>query len=63
MGNIKTNFVKRVGKRLFEAYPDKFTKDYNKNKEIINEIVEIKSKKIRNTVAGYVTTLKKQQAQ
>lgn len=61
MGNIKTNFVKRVGRKLYEMNADKFSDDHSKNKEIIKGIIDIKSKKLRNTIAGYVTNLKKQE--
>jgi len=50
MGNIKTSFVKRIGKSLYE-----------KNKEVIKGLIDIKSKKMRNIVAGYVTSLKRQE--
>jgi len=52
--------VKNIGKELFERYGDKFTEDFRQNKEIIKQLVEIKSKKLKNVVAGYVTSLKKQ---
>lgn len=61
MGNIKTSFVKRVGKQLYEQHADKFTEDYSKNKELIKELIDIRSKKLRNTIAGYITGLKKQE--
>ena len=61
MGNIKNNFVKRVGRKLYEMNADKFSDDYSKNREIIKGIIDIKSKKLRNTIAGYVTNLKKQE--
>ena len=61
MGNIKINFVKRVGRKLYEMNTDKFSGDYSKNREIIKGIIDIKSKKLRNTIAGYVTSLKRQE--
>ena len=61
MGNIKTSFVKRVARELYESHADKFTTDFSKNKEIIAELIDIKSKKLRNIIAGYVTHLKKQE--
>ena len=61
MGNIKTSFVKRIGKSLYDKNKDKFTLDYSKNKEVIKSLINIKSKKMRNIVAGYVTSLKKQE--
>jgi len=63
MGNIKTSFVKRVGKQLFSDHGDKFTKDYTSNKEAIDKLADIKSKKMRNIIAGYVTRLKRQAEQ
>lgn len=63
MGNIKTTFVKRVGKELYEKNKDKFTDDYSKNKEIIKGLINIKSKKLRNIIVGYVTNLKNQEGQ
>ena len=59
MGNIKTNFVKRIGKRLYDSDKEKFTDEYTKNKELVKSMVDIKSKKLRNTIAGYITKLKK----
>ena len=60
MGNIKTSFVKRVGKTVFNQHSDVFTEDFSKNKELIKGFVDIKSKKLRNFISGYVTNLKKQ---
>lgn len=60
MGRIKTSFVKYIAKDLFEKYPDKFTTNFNKNKEVLKQLIDIRSKKIRNIVAGYLTSLKKQ---
>ncbi len=61
MGRIKTTFIKRIGKDLLENHPDKFTTDFLKNKAIVDQFVEIKSKKLKNVLTGYVTSLKKQQ--
>lgn len=61
MGRIKTSFVKNIAKELFEKHSGEFTTDYSKNKDIMKNFVDIKSKKLRNVVAGYVTSLKKQE--
>lgn len=60
MGRIKTIFVKRVGRELFEANADRFTDDYSHNKKVVAELTETSSRKILNVVAGYITSLKKQ---
>lgn len=62
MGRIKTSFVKNIAKTLFETHGDKFTTDFTKNKEAIGKLVDMRSKKLTNTVVGYVTRLKKQKS-
>lgn len=62
LGNIKTSFVKRVGKQIYEQHKDNLTTDYSKNKELIKQVAEIRSKKMRNIIVGYVTTLKRQES-
>ncbi|HKZ45107.1 MAG TPA: 30S ribosomal protein S17e [archaeon] len=61
MGRIKTSFIKHVGKELFEKHPEKFGIDFEKNKPAVDEFVDVKSKKMRNIIAGYLTTLKRQE--
>ena len=60
MGRIKTIFVKRIGRELFEAHPERFTDDYAKNKAAVADMTVAKSRKILNVVAGYITSLRKQ---
>ena len=40
---------------------DRFGKDFDLNKKVVIEVAEIQSKKIRNTIAGYITRLVKQE--
>jgi len=61
VGRIKTSFIKHIAKDLFEKHADKFTTDFEKNKEIVKQLIDIKSKRMRNIVAGYLTTLKKRE--
>jgi small subunit ribosomal protein S17e len=60
MGRIKTTFIKNVGRELYEKHGDKFTTDFSKNKQVLKQLAEIKSKKLMNTIAGYITSLKNQ---
>ena len=57
MGRIKTQPVKRYAKLLLKKFPDKFTDDFEFNKKILMEVAEIKSVKLRNQLAGYITRL------
>jgi small subunit ribosomal protein S17e len=49
--------VKRISRELVERFPDRFTKDFESNKELVEALTNIKSKKLRNRVAGYMTHL------
>ncbi len=59
MGRIRTKYIKRKSKEILREYGDKFGKDFEKNKEILDEIAEIPSKKIRNKIAGCIVHLLK----
>lgn len=59
LGRIKTSFIKNIAEELMKSYGNQFTTDFRKNKEMVKQLIDIKSKKIRNMVAGYVTKLKK----
>ena len=47
--------VKRTGHTLIDKHPDKFSKDFDKNKVAIADVAEVKTKKLRNIIAGYIT--------
>ncbi|MFC1741475.1 30S ribosomal protein S17e [Nanoarchaeota archaeon] len=61
MGRIKTDMVKRTTVKLMKMYPEKFTTDFTKNKLVLNDLVVIRSKKLRNVIAGYSVRLKQAQ--
>ncbi|UCC91735.1 MAG: 30S ribosomal protein S17e [Candidatus Aenigmatarchaeota archaeon] len=55
MGRIKTISIKTLGNELIREHGKKFTDDFGKNKEILSSIKNVKSKKIKNVLAGYIT--------
>ena len=59
MGKVRINVVKRTARKLLAMYPDLFTRDFEHNKKVVKELVEVDSKKLMNQIAGYVTHLKK----
>ncbi|MBI1968291.1 30S ribosomal protein S17e [Candidatus Woesearchaeota archaeon] len=61
MGRIKTTVIERRTKELFQKYGTHFTPDFMPNKELTNRFVSVSSKKLRNSIAGYITRLKKQE--
>lgn len=60
MGRIKTTFVKNISNELFSKHSEEFSTDFSKNKEVVDKFLNVKSKKMRNIIAGYLTSLKKQ---
>ena len=55
LGNIKTLHIKQIAIQLVERFPDQFSRDFEHNKKKVAELTDIKSKEVRNRVAGYVT--------
>ena len=64
MGRIKTTLIKRSGNAVIKQYKDSFGTDYDANKIAVSRLVDVKSKKLRNIIAGHVTReMKKKQDQ
>ncbi|MBI2546045.1 30S ribosomal protein S17e [Candidatus Woesearchaeota archaeon] len=61
MGRIKTQMIKRLTLQLIKEYGrDTFRPDFNENKKLVADRLSTESsKKIRNSIAGYVTRLVK----
>jgi len=49
------NRVRRLSLKLLEEFPDRFTGDYEKNKEVLAEVALIRNKRLRNEIAGFLT--------
>lgn len=49
--------VKNIAEKVFAEHREKFTKDFNHNKKVLESLVNIKSKTLRNRIAGYITSL------
>ncbi|MGQ9513537.1 MAG: 30S ribosomal protein S17e [Thermoproteota archaeon] len=58
MGRVYTTKIKRVSKQILEQFPDTFSNDYEKNKELLKGMVDVRSKKMLNQIAGYITRIK-----
>ncbi len=59
MGKIRIILIKNISKELIGKYPNIFTTDFEKNKELLNKYAEIDSKHLRNRIAGYIVNLLK----
>jgi len=59
MGKVRTSVVKRTARKILELYPDRVSLSFEENKKLVQEVVDVKSKKLRNQIAGYLTHLVK----
>ncbi len=59
VGKVRISLVKRTARKLLELYPNEVSDDFEKNKELVKKYVYVKSKKLRNQIAGYLTHLVK----
>lgn len=50
------NRIKRLSNELLDRYPNKFTINFDENKKMISDIATVRSKILRNKVAGYITS-------
>ena len=62
MGRIKTRLVKAITAQLLEEHRDSFSTDYEDNKQKVADLTDVKSKKLRNIIAGYATRIMKAEA-
>jgi len=57
MGKVRPKQVKRIAYELLRRFPDRFSSDFEANKRVLEEIAIISSQKLRNRVAGYITSI------
>jgi small subunit ribosomal protein S17e len=58
------NRIKRISTELLQKHPDKFGLEFDANKKSLNDLAVVRSKVLRNELAGYITAhLRKQAAQ
>jgi small subunit ribosomal protein S17e len=51
--------IRRISTELIERYPEAFTADFDKNKEMLGKLTVVQSKMVRNQVAGYISKMLK----
>jgi len=57
LGRVKNVRIKLIARELLERFPDRFSKDFYKNKTALKDLVTIESKKMKNQIAGYLSRL------
>jgi small subunit ribosomal protein S17e len=49
------NRIKRISSEILEKYPENFGIDFDQNKATLKTIAIVRSKLLRNRIAGYIT--------
>lgn len=49
------NRIRRISTDLLTAYKDKFGTEFRENKKTLNELAIVRSKGLKNEIAGYIT--------
>ncbi|MDR1690912.1 MAG: 30S ribosomal protein S17e [Candidatus Methanoplasma sp.] len=55
MGRIRPTYIKRVSIELLNKYPQVFNRDFENNKEMVDNLTDVYSVTMRNRIAGYIT--------
>jgi len=54
---VRPDRVKKVARELMKRYPDQFSTDFESNKKLLTSLATLRSLKLRNQIAGYITRL------
>ncbi|MDY6770382.1 MAG: 30S ribosomal protein S17e [Candidatus Nanohaloarchaea archaeon] len=54
MGRVRPTYIKRLAKQLVENEEDRFSEEFEHNKDELKEMEQFESRKVRNRVAGYI---------
>ncbi|NIN51970.1 MAG: 30S ribosomal protein S17e [Nitrososphaeria archaeon] len=46
--------IKKLARELLDRYPDRFTEDFETNKQSVLALTNLESKKLRNRLAGFI---------
>lgn len=55
MGRIKTMLIKRTVNKIVSDNSKRFSGDFEKNKKVVMDLADVRSKKLRNIIAGSIT--------
>ena len=56
------NRIKRISTELLEKHSDRFGLEFDANKKALNDLAVVRSKVLRNELAGYITSYLRKEA-
>ena len=51
------NRTRKLSEEVYGKFKDQFTNDFAQNKDVLSKVAYIGSKRLRNEIAGYITSL------
>jgi len=61
LGKQRSRILRRKATELLKLFPEKFTKDFDNNKKVLNELDVFQSRTDRNIVAGILVGVTKRE--
>lgn len=55
MGKVRPEHIKRIADELINRFPDKFSDEFEDNKQAVSMLTQGATPKVRNRIAGYIT--------
>lgn len=62
MGKVKTEQIKRLANELITRFPKEFSNNFDENKRVVEALTQGTTIKVRNQIAGYITSAISQKA-
>ncbi len=62
LGSIRPGYIKNAARILMQYYEEEFTTDFETNKRLVEQYTDVKTKQVRNRIAGYMVRLVRQKA-
>jgi len=53
--SIEPSDITSIGDNLLSRHPDSFSDDFETNKKKVERLTDLRSRRVRNRVAGYIT--------
>ncbi|MGQ9543876.1 MAG: 30S ribosomal protein S17e [Candidatus Bathyarchaeia archaeon] len=59
MGKVRPYLIKKIAEDFMRLHQDKVTTDFEVNKQLVKQYLDARTKRMRNRIAGYLTSLKR----
>jgi len=61
MGKVRADYIKNNCKEIYHYYSNEVTTDFESNKQLLMKVTDVKNKRLKNRMAGYLVIIKKKE--